>query len=115
MLSPVTYSRGTPSPKPAVPSSRTQRTRTLSVSLRECEACLIALRRGMRTWRAVSSLTLMRPSCLVRPDFSMRCAVKALVAQPQAQARDQDGADDRQRPRDSLQPLTLAPAGDDHL
>ena len=34
MLSPVTYSRGTPSPNPSVPSSRTQRTKTLSVSRR---------------------------------------------------------------------------------
>ena len=46
MVSPVTYSRGTPSPQPSVRSSRTQRMSRLSVSVRVCEAWRIGFPQG---------------------------------------------------------------------
>ena len=62
IVSPVTYSRGTPSPKPTVPSASLQATTRLSVCVRVCEACWIGFRNGIRTCQAVISATRIEPS-----------------------------------------------------
>src|SRR6185436_19417141 len=48
-----------PSPQPTLPSVRRTRTRTLSVSVRAWEACLMRFLSGTRTTYAVSSVTFI--------------------------------------------------------
>jgi len=52
VVSPVTYSRGSPSPQPSVPSSSRQHTTIEAVSVRSCDSCMTLFRGGTRAWCA---------------------------------------------------------------